>query len=531
MLNRIILPNNSSSSPTSSGKEVKKNLAQASVGLNSGVKDKFLKILHQRMEGNKSQYKSQNRQHEDSYKLQDPQLQDSSNQSLKRASFSRRGDASSLNVSLQDIFSDFGKKTNQDMNRTIAQLDKSNNKSHIVRISSRSMPARVTFSKVPSLPMDQVKDQVKTLEDVRYVAMQHGLNPSHPKLVRSSVPPLINRNDSRNPPSQSSLGFSNHASISQDSNPSTELLAKALQTSGSSTPKPLSLSKNSREASPLQNLGKFSLLPKSEVVLPSFKELEKISPIIFFSGKTRLRANFSSLIPSRSSPLSFPNKAQNNKTQSAPSNTWILSPSRSLQPLLYRPSPMRDPSPALIFSDTKMQILEGISSKPSSPKILAPVSNNAHPSFLLLNTLQTPVQNLTLATDFISSFTGQIKESIKNFKPPLTRLTLSLHPRELGKIELSITQRGNDLQVSITSNTQAISLLAQNQADLRASLQNLGFSQVDMTFSQKENSQGEGGSQKGKQKRNKNSLDAYEEIGGLTQEVFHRLDLFLPKYV
>ena len=153
----------------------------------------------------------------------------------------------------------------------------------------------------------------------------------------------------------------------------------------------------------------------------------------------------------------------------------------------------------------------------------------------------TQVQNKTLndrvvlSKENILSFANQIKESVKNYKPPFTRLSLELNPRELGKVEVIITQKGKDLQISITSNAQAITLFAQNQNDLRNSLQTIGFNQVDMNFSQSGGNGGGMGGNNGddssnKQKRNKNGLQAYEQANNLTEGVFDSLEIRLPKY-
>ena len=126
----------------------------------------------------------------------------------------------------------------------------------------------------------------------------------------------------------------------------------------------------------------------------------------------------------------------------------------------------------------------------------------------------------------LASFAQQIKESIKNYKPPLTKLSLDLNPKNLGKIELTIAKKGKDLQINITSNPQAITLFAQNQADLKHNLQNVGFNQVDFNFSQNSSSQ----NQSRQQKRNKNSLQQYQEVNNITQPQYDALEITLPKY-
>ncbi|SQH71550.1 flagellar hook-length control protein FliK [Helicobacter mustelae] len=130
----------------------------------------------------------------------------------------------------------------------------------------------------------------------------------------------------------------------------------------------------------------------------------------------------------------------------------------------------------------------------------------------------------------LSSFAQQIKEAIKNYKPPLTKLEIELNPKDLGKVELSISKKGKDLQISISSNIQAINLFAQNQVDLRQHLQNIGFQNIDLNFSHGGGDLGGGSSQDegGKQKRNENGLQAYKEIEDSVQ--YDHLEIVLPKY-
>ena len=67
---------------------------------------------------------------------------------------------------------------------------------------------------------------------------------------------------------------------------------------------------------------------------------------------------------------------------------------------------------------------------------------------------------------------------------------MELSPKELGNIELTITQRGKNLHVSVVSNPQALNLFAQNQVELRQNLIASGFEGVDLSFSSDSNNQG-----------------------------------------
>lgn len=86
--------------------------------------------------------------------------------------------------------------------------------------------------------------------------------------------------------------------------------------------------------------------------------------------------------------------------------------------------------------------------------------------------------------EMITSFVNQFDQEVKKFKPPMNKISLELNPKELGNIELTITQRGNNLHISVISNPQAITLFAQNQLDLRQSLIAQGFDGIDLSFSQ-----------------------------------------------
>lgn len=111
--------------------------------------------------------------------------------------------------------------------------------------------------------------------------------------------------------------------------------------------------------------------------------------------------------------------------------------------------------------------------------------------------------------EMITSFVNQFDQEVKKFKPPMNKISLELNPKELGNIELTITQRGNNLHISVISNPQAITLFAQNQLDLRQSLIAQGFDGIDLSFSQ--NSSGGFGS--GSQNNDQASKDNAQ--GGL----------------
>lgn len=112
--------------------------------------------------------------------------------------------------------------------------------------------------------------------------------------------------------------------------------------------------------------------------------------------------------------------------------------------------------------------------------------------------------------EMITSFVNQFDQEVKKFKPPMNKISLELNPKELGNIELTITQRGNNLHISVISNPQAITLFAQNQLDLRQSLIAQGFDGIDLSFSQNSSGGFGGGSQNNDQASKDNAQGGLE---------------------
>lgn len=136
------------------------------------------------------------------------------------------------------------------------------------------------------------------------------------------------------------------------------------------------------------------------------------------------------------------------------------------------------------------------------------------------------------AKQTIKNFAQSLSEEIKNYKPPMSKLSLELNPEKLGKVELTIKQIGNSLHVSVVSNNQAIALFLQNQVDLRQNLAMIGFSGVDLNFSSQDGSQNSQNENQdsNNQKRNKNSLKEYEEVKNISQTPYDTMEIVLPRY-
>ena len=100
------------------------------------------------------------------------------------------------------------------------------------------------------------------------------------------------------------------------------------------------------------------------------------------------------------------------------------------------------------------------------------------------------------------------------------KVELSLSPKTLGDVDVTLLTRGNNLHVNISSNTTAISLFAQNQAEVKNALINMGFTNLEMNFSD----------QKEKERPNQNTKNSHKQENNSDDEMA-LLEIVLPQYV
>lgn len=126
----------------------------------------------------------------------------------------------------------------------------------------------------------------------------------------------------------------------------------------------------------------------------------------------------------------------------------------------------------------------------------------------------------------LNTFAQEFKEKVQEYKPPVMKVQMSLNPKSLGEMEVTLINRGNNLHVSITSNTTAMNLFLQNQAEFKSSLVNMGFTNLEMNFSDQR--QAQDGKQSGsKFASSYKQSDESEEMA--TENTI--LEIVLPDYV
>ncbi len=130
------------------------------------------------------------------------------------------------------------------------------------------------------------------------------------------------------------------------------------------------------------------------------------------------------------------------------------------------------------------------------------------------------------AKETVRHFASDIKEAVQNYKPPFTRIKIQLNPVKLGEVDVTMIQRGNNLHINISSNTAAVTTLAQNASELRTQLSQNGMGNATMNFSSNANAE----QQQQQQRQHMAELyEAYENSDNF--EVFEQLELTIPQYV
>lgn len=121
-------------------------------------------------------------------------------------------------------------------------------------------------------------------------------------------------------------------------------------------------------------------------------------------------------------------------------------------------------------------------------------------------------------------FAQDFKEKLEAYRPPIMKVELSLFPKSLGEVDVTLLTRGNNLHVNIMSTTSTMSVFTQNQAEFKNALINMGFHNLEMNFSDQRGHEG----QSGQQKQSQNTF--FDEI---SEDVLAKtsIELIVPHYV
>ncbi len=304
--------------------------------------------------------------------------------------------------------------------------------------------------KSPTTPTHNAKES-KTLKDIHALSQKHDLNASNIQVGT----PLEKKETPLNASDQLALKTTqtpiNHTLAKNDSK-NTANLSSVLQSLEKKE------SHNKEHATPLHN----------EKKMPPLREALQMNAIK--RDKTL----------SKKKPEKTPIHAQTQTT--APSATPENAPKIPLKtpPLmpLIGANPPNDNAPTPLEKEEKTK-------EASENKEKTKESTNSTQSAQNAQASDKTSENKSAAPkETIKHFTQQLKQEIQEYKPPMSRISMDLFPKELGKVEVTIQKVGKNLKVSVISHNNSLQTFLDNQQDLKNSLNALGFEGVDLSFSQ-----------------------------------------------
>ncbi|WQX26451.1 flagellar hook-length control protein FliK [Helicobacter pylori] len=302
--------------------------------------------------------------------------------------------------------------------------------------------------KNPTAPTHNAKDP-KTLKDIQTLSQKHDLNASNIQATTT----LENKTP---------LNASDQLALKTTQTPTNHTLAKndAKNTANlSSVLQSLEKkeSHNKEHANPQNN----------EKKTPPLKEALEMNAIK--RDKTL----------SKKKSEKTPTKAQTTAPSITPENApKIPLKTPPLMPLIGANPPPNDNAPTPLEKEETTKEASDNKEKTKETSNSAQSVQNAQASD------KTSENKSVTPKETIKHFTQQLKQEIQEYKPPMSRISMDLFPKELGKVEVIIQKVGKNLKVSVISHNNSLQTFLDNQQDLKNSLNALGFEGVDLSFSQ-----------------------------------------------
>ncbi len=302
--------------------------------------------------------------------------------------------------------------------------------------------------KNPTAPTHNAKEP-KTLKDIQTLSQKHDLNASN---IQVSAP--LEKKET-------------------PLNASDQLALKTTQTSINHT-----LAKNDSKntanlSSVLQSLEKKESHNKERTTLP---HNEKKTPPL--REALQMNAIKRDKTLSKKKPEKTPTKTQTTAQAATPENApKIPLKTPPLMPLIGA-NPPNDNAPTPLEKEEKAKEVSENKEKTKESTNSAQSAQNAQASD------KTSENKSAAPKETIKHFTQQLKQEIQEYKPPMSRISMDLFPKELGKVEVTIQKVGKNLKVSVISHNNSLQTFLDNQQDLKNSLNALGFEGVDLSFSQ-----------------------------------------------
>ncbi|GHP96939.1 flagellar hook-length control protein FliK [Helicobacter pylori] len=300
--------------------------------------------------------------------------------------------------------------------------------------------------KNPTAPTHNAKEP-KTLKDIQTLSQKHDLNASNIQVGA----PLEKKETPLNASDQLALKTTqtpiNHTLAKNDAKNTANLssVLQSLEKKESHNKERTTPPSNEKKTPPLREALQMNAIKRDKTL--SKKKLEKTPTKTQTTAATPENAP---KVPLKTPPL-MPLIGANSPNDNAP-------------------TPLEKEEKAKEASDNKEKTKESTNSTQST--------QNAQASD------KTSENKSAAPKETIKHFTQQLKQEIQEYKPPMSRISMDLFPKELGKVEVTIQKVGKNLKVSVISHNNSLQTFLDNQQDLKNSLNALGFEGVDLSFSQ-----------------------------------------------
>ncbi|ABF84955.1 flagellar hook-length control protein FliK [Helicobacter pylori] len=302
--------------------------------------------------------------------------------------------------------------------------------------------------KTPTTPTHNAKEP-KTLKDIQTLSQKHDLNANN---IQATTTP--ENKTPLNAGDQFALKTTqtptNHTLAKNDAKNTANLssVLQSLEKKESHNKEHANLSNNEKKTPPLKEALQMNAIKRDKTL--SKKKSEKT-----------------------------PTKAQTTAPSITPENApKIPLKTPPLMPLIGANPPLNNNAPTPLEKEETTKEISDNKEKAKETNNSAQNAQNAQAS-------DKTNENKSIAPkETIKHFTQQLKQEIQEYKPPMSRISMDLFPKELGKVEVIIQKVGKNLKVSVISHNNSLQTFLDNQQDLKNSLNALGFEGVDLSFSQ-----------------------------------------------
>ncbi|WP_139542137.1 flagellar hook-length control protein FliK [Helicobacter pylori] len=344
------------------------------------------------------------------------------------------------------------KTPNETLNKNEKKPNEALSNAHQTNLASKNPLTPTNHAnnaiKNPTAPTD-TKKEPKTLKDIQTLSQKHDLNASNIQAATT-------------PENKTPLNASDQLALKTTQTPTNHTLAK-------------NDAKNTANlSSVLQSLEKkdphnkeHATPPNNEKKTPPLKEALEMNAIK--RDKTL----------SKKKPEKTQTKTQTTAPSATPENALKISlKTPPLMPLIGANPPPNDNIPTPLEKEEKAKEISDNKEKTKETNNSTQSAQNAQASD------KTSENKSVTPKETIKHFTQQLKQEIQEYKPPMSRISMDLFPKELGKVEVIIQKVGKNLKVSVISHNNSLQTFLDNQQDLKNSLNALGFEGVDLSFSQ-----------------------------------------------